>query len=124
MSDHETTLDQSTAVDQPRISYEAVALVLIFIASILLHLTRLGDMAMHHDESIHAWVSWRFFTGAGPFTCAGDRSSDLYCYDPVYHGPSLYIFTFISYFLFGDGEWQARLPQALAGIGLTASVLW
>ena len=42
MSDHETTLDQSTAVDQPRISYEAVALVLIFIASILLHLTRLG----------------------------------------------------------------------------------
>jgi len=124
MSDHETTLDQSTTVDQPRISYEAVALVLIFIASILLHLTRLGDMAMHHDESIHAWVSWRFFTGAGPFTCAGDRSSDLYCYDPVYHGPSLYIFTFISYFLFGDGEWQSRLPQALAGIGLTASVLW
>ena len=124
MSDHETTLDQSTAVDQPRISYEAVALVLIFIASILLHLTRLGDMAMHHDESIHAWVSWRFFTGAGPFTCAGGRSSDLYCYDPVYHGPSLYIFTFITYFLFGDGEWQSRLPQALAGIGLTASVLW
>lgn len=124
MSDHETTLDQSIAIDQPRISYEAVALVLIFVASILLHLNRLGDMAMHHDESIHAWVSWRFFTGAGPFTCAGGRLSDLYCYDPVYHGPSLYIFTFISYFLFGDGEWQSRLPQALAGIGLTASVLW
>ncbi|MCX6014930.1 MAG: TIGR03663 family protein [Chloroflexales bacterium] len=124
MSNLETTFDQSTAVDKPRISYEAVALVLIFIASILLHLTRLGDMAMHHDESIHAWITWRFFTGAGPFTCAGARSSDLYCYDPVYHGPSLYILTFISYFLFGDGEWQARLPQALAGIGLTASVLW
>jgi predicted membrane-bound mannosyltransferase len=67
-------------------SYEAVALVLIFIASILLHLTRLGDMAMHHDESIHAWITWRFFTGAGSFTCASGRSSDLYCYDPVYHG--------------------------------------
>lgn len=124
MSEQSTTHDQSLSIDQPRISLDVVALVLIMVASILVHLTRLGDMAMHHDESIHAWISWRFFTGAGDFTCAGGRVAETYCYDPVYHGPSLYIFTVISYFLFGDGEWQARLPQALAGIGLTLSMLW
>lgn len=123
MSEQSKTPNQPV-LDQPRISLDVVALVLIFVASVLIHLTRLGDMAMHHDESIHAWISWRFFTGSGDFTCAGGRVSTTYCYDPVYHGPSLYIFTVISYFLFGDGEWQARLPQALAGIGLTLSMLW
>lgn len=124
MSEQSRTHDQPVLIDQPRISLDVVALVLIFVASVLVHLTRLGDMAMHHDESIHAWVSWRFFTGSGDFTCANGRMASTYCYDPVYHGPSLYIFTVISFFLFGDGEWQARLPQALAGIGLTLSMLW
>ncbi|MFN5927421.1 MAG: flippase activity-associated protein Agl23 [Roseiflexaceae bacterium] len=124
MSEQTKTHDQPLVVDQPRITLDVVALVLIFVASVLVHLIRLGDMAMHHDESIHAWVSWRFFTGSGSFTCAAGRVAETYCYDPVYHGPSLYIFTVISYFLFGDGDWQARLPQALAGIGLTLSMLW
>ena len=108
----------------PWLSWEGLAFALIVCASVLVHFARLDMMAMHHDESIHAWLSWRFFTGAGGFTCAGGRVADTYCYDPVYHGPSLYVFTIISYFLFGDGDWQSRLPQALAGIGLTLSVAW
>jgi uncharacterized protein (TIGR03663 family) len=78
-------------------------------------------MALHHDESIHAWSSWRLYTGAGGFNCAGGRVAASYCYDPVYHGPSLYLLTALSYFLFGDGNAQARLPQAIAGILLVAS---
>ena len=116
------TLDRQLSL--PQITWEGIAFVLILIASVLLHVVQLGSMAMHHDESIHAWVSWRFLTGAGGFTCAGGLTSSTYCYDPVYHGPTLYMLTFVSFFLFGDGDWQARLPEALAGIGLTLSTLW
>jgi uncharacterized protein (TIGR03663 family) len=82
-------------------------------------------MALHHDESIHAWMSWKFFTGqGGGFRCANGQNFNTYCYDPVYHGPSLYVFTLISYFLFGDGDAQARYPQALSGVLLVASCWW
>jgi uncharacterized protein (TIGR03663 family) len=104
---------------------EIAAYAVLFLASIVLHLWQLDAKAMHHDESIHAWISYRFFTGMGQFNCAGHnevagviRQADTYCYDPVYHGPTLYFATILSYFLFGTGDAQARLPMALAGIGL------
>lgn len=112
------------SIELSRIGWEHVAFAVVVIISVLVHVVRLGEMAMHHDESIHAWLSWRYFMGDGTFTCAGGRTAQSYCYDPVYHGPSLYIFTLVSYFLFGDGEWQARLPQAIAGIGMTISIWW
>jgi uncharacterized protein (TIGR03663 family) len=101
-----------------RIDPELVAYGLLFLLSIFMHFLLLGQMAMAHDESIHAWMSWKFFTGRGGFNCAGGRSAATYCYDPVYHGPTLYFLTLASYFLFGDGNATARLPQTLAGIAL------
>jgi uncharacterized protein (TIGR03663 family) len=109
-------------IDLTRLNLEVLAFVAIVALSVIAHLYGLGRMALHHDESIHAWMSWKFFTGSGGFTCFGGRTANTYCYEPTYHGPSLYIFTLVSYFLFGDGDWQARLPQALAGIGMVASV--
>jgi uncharacterized protein (TIGR03663 family) len=109
------------AIDMSRVNLEVVAYIVVIALSLLAHLWGLGNMAMHHDESIHAWMSWKFYTGQGDFSCAGGGTSDTYCYDPIYHGPSLYILTLFSYFLFGDGDAQARLPMALAGVGLVAS---
>ena len=106
------------------VSWEVVAYLTIIALSVISHLWGLGTMAMHHDESIHAWSSWRFYTGAGSFSCWGGATAPTYCYDPVYHGPTLYLFTLVSYFLFGDGEAQARLPMAVAGIGMVASAWW
>ncbi len=116
------------------LTWETAAYTLIVIASIVAHLWALDRMAMHHDESIHAWSSWRLYSGAGAFSCwngldeqgnaRGGRFHETYCYDPVYHGPSLYYLTALSYFLFGDGDAQARLPMALAGIGMTLSAWW
>lgn len=130
-SDHNTGVphaarasNRDRTIEFSGIGWEHVAFAVVVIISFLAHIAHLGTMAMHHDESIHAWLSWRYFTGDGSFTCAGGRTAQSYCYDPVYHGPSLYVFTLLSYFLFGDGEWQARLPQALAGIGMTISVWW
>ncbi|MDW8145114.1 MAG: TIGR03663 family protein [Roseiflexaceae bacterium] len=103
------------------LSSDVLLFALLLVASVIAHLYGLGRMALHHDELIHAWMSWKFYTGAGGFICWGGRVSATYCYDPVYHGPSLYVLTLFSYFLFGDGDMQARLPQAAAGIALVAS---
>ncbi|GAB4114274.1 MAG: TIGR03663 family protein [Roseiflexaceae bacterium] len=108
-------------LDLSRINTELLAFVVVVLLSIIAHFYGLGKMALHHDESIHAWMSWKLFTGVGGFTCYGGRLAATYCYEPTYHGPSLYIFTTLSYFLFGDGDWQARIPQAVAGIGMVAS---
>lgn len=122
------------AVDLSRLNWEVAAYILIVALSVIAHLWGLDRMAMHHDESIHAWSSWRLYTGAGAFNCwngldengqaRGGLSAPTYCYDPVYHGPSLYFLTALSYFIFGDGDAQARLPMALAGIGMVASAWW
>lgn len=112
------------AIDLSRINLEVAAYLVIVALSVVAHLWGLGAMAMHHDEAIHAWSSWRFYTGQGGFTCWGGVVAPTYCYDPVYHGPSLYVLTALSYFLFGAGDAQARLPMAVAGIGLVASCWW
>ncbi len=111
-------------VDLSRLNWELLAYALLIGASLLAHLWGLGQMAMHHDESIHAWSSWRLFTGAGGFSCWGGRTAPTYCYDPVYHGPSLYYLTSLAYFLFGDGDAQARLPMAIAGVLMVVSSWW
>lgn len=110
------TLDRTWRID--RNALEVLLYGLLLLVSIGLHLWQLGAKAMHHDESIHAWMSYKFFTGSGGFSCWGGRQAPTYCYDPVYHGPTLYILTLLSYLLFGVGDAQARLPQALAGIAL------
>lgn len=105
-----------------RINLEVLAYAALALLSLGLHLWGLGKMAMHHDESLHAWFSWKFFTGRGGFTCGlGTTFSDTYCYNPTFHGPTLYLLTYVSYFLFGVSEATARLPMALAGVGLVAS---
>jgi uncharacterized protein (TIGR03663 family) len=106
------------------LTWDVAAFALIMVASVVAHLWGLGRMALHHDESIHAWSSWRLYAGAGGFNCWGGRSAPTYCYDPVYHGPSLYYLTALAYFLFGDGDAQARLPMAVAGILMVASTWW
>jgi len=76
-----------------------------------LHLWRLEVRSFHHDESIHAALSWDLAN-------KGD-----YRYDPTYHGPLLYQLTALSYRLFGDSDFTARLPVALAGL-LMVFVAW
>ena len=74
------------AVNLSWLSWELIAYLALVVLSVISHLWGLGTMAMHHDESIHAWSSWRFYTGAGSFSCWGGATAPTYCYDPVYHG--------------------------------------
>jgi uncharacterized protein (TIGR03663 family) len=78
----------------------------LMVLSAALHLFQLGDRTYHHDEAIHAHGSWVLLT------------EGRYQYDPTYHGPLLYYLSTASFALFGDSDFTARLPVALAGVSL------
>jgi len=79
--------------------------------AIALHLVGLGDRTYHHDEAIHAKLSWDL------------AERGVYAYDPTYHGPVLYYMTALTYLLLGDSDLTARLPIAFAGVAMVA-VAW
>jgi len=127
---HQTTAPSRSILDRRfgigSLNLELLLYGLLFVCSIGLHLWQLDHKAMHHDESIHAWMSYKFYSGTGSFDCADPDWTDqtpppqsaTYCYNPVYHGPTLYMLTLLAYLLFGAGDAQARLPMAAAGIAL------
>jgi uncharacterized protein (TIGR03663 family) len=84
--------------------------ILVFAVAVFTRLYILGVRPYHHDESIHAFFSWKV-TQDG----VGD-----YKYDPVYHGPLLYYATALTLRLFGDSDFTARLSPVLFGLGVLA----
>ncbi len=83
----------------------------LLVLSAGLHLAVLGQRTFHHDESIHAQLSYDL------------ARAGSYHYDPTYHGPLLYYLTAGTYLVAGDSDFTARLPIALAGI-LMLGVAW
>jgi uncharacterized protein (TIGR03663 family) len=78
--------------------------LLILLAATATRLWDLGSRSYNHDEAIHAWESWRLYTGQG------------YVHDPPYHGPFLYHATAFIFFLFGDSDYTGRLSAAMFSI--------
>lgn len=92
------------------LSLEHCAYIAVFAIAVFTRLYLLGVRPYHHDESIHAFFSWRI-TQAGP----GD-----YQYDPVYHGPFLYYASALAMRLFGDSDFTGRLSAVAFGLGIVA----
>lgn len=108
-----------------KLSIEQAAYIALFVIATLLCTINLGVRPYHHDESIHAYYSWKV-TQQG----VGD-----YRYDPVYHGPVLYYssaavlwvaemvaggltrlgFTGVGT---GDSDFTGRLSAVLFGLGV------
>jgi uncharacterized protein (TIGR03663 family) len=78
---------------------------LMFIG-LVLRFWDLGAKAFHHDESLHAFYSWRLFDGQG------------YVHDPMMHGPLLFELNALTYLLFGASDFTARLVPALFGVAI------
>ncbi|HSL18051.1 MAG TPA: flippase activity-associated protein Agl23 [Methylomirabilota bacterium] len=74
--------------------------------SAVLHLWQLGDRSYHHDEAIHAQLSYEL------------AFEQRYRYNPTFHGPVLYMATAATFLAAGDSDFTARLPAAAAGIAL------
>ena len=83
------------------VAYAAIMLFIVFT-----RLWSLGPRGYSHDESIHAWESWKLVTGQG------------YSHNPTYHGPFLYHVTALLFALFGHNDLTGRLSPALFGIAL------
>jgi uncharacterized protein (TIGR03663 family) len=82
----------------------------LLLLNALTHFVGLGDRAMSHDESIHAYYSWEL------------AENGSYRHDPTYHGPLLYNLDALVFILVGDSDATARLVPALAGLFLIALV--
>ncbi len=106
------TANQTPSVlDRPLIgkfTVEQVLYVVIFLVAVFLRTYELGVRPYHHDESIHAFFSWKI-TQSG----LGD-----YRYDPVYHGPVLYYSSALAMWLFGDSDFTGRLSAVTFGLAV------
>ena len=79
--------------------------------NLVTHVALLGERAMSHDESMHAFYSHELAT-RGEFR-----------HDPMMHGPYLFHSTALVFLLLGESDLTARLLQAMLGVGLVP-VLW
>jgi len=102
-----------SVLDRPVIgtfTLERCVYVAVFAIAVFTRLYILGVRPFHHDESIHAFFSWKIM----------HDGVSSYVYDPVYHGPLLYYATALAMRLFGDSDFTARLSAAVFGLGLVA----
>jgi len=103
-------LDRPLFSDLP-ITWWHVALVGLAAFIVFTRLWDLSSRGYSHDESIHAWESWKLVTGQG------------YRHNPVYHGPLLYHYTALLFALFGHSDFVARLGTSLVGVAIALSPL-
>ncbi|HYW90367.1 MAG TPA: flippase activity-associated protein Agl23, partial [Chloroflexota bacterium] len=78
----------------------------LMLLGLVLRVWGLGAKALHHDESLHAFYSWRLYDGEG------------YAHDPMMHGPLLFELNALAYLLFGASDFTARLVPALLGTAI------
>ena len=88
-----------------------IVLAIVAVAAAL-RFWDLGLKAIHHDESLHATYSWYF-----------SRLAPIYKHDPLMHGPFQFHAMALVFKLFGDSDYTARIPAALADTALVATPL-
>ncbi len=89
-----------------RLDWEIAPYLLLAAIALGMRLWDLGSGAISHDESLHAFYSWRLYQGEG------------YEHMPMMHGPFQFFGTALSFSLFGDSDFTARLLPALFGTAL------
>jgi predicted membrane-bound mannosyltransferase/DNA-binding beta-propeller fold protein YncE len=105
-------LDRPISSLIPRLNVETLLIILILVLAVFSRLYILGARTMSHDEVNHEVPSYELYQGQG------------YAYDPVTHGPLQFHLIALSFFLFGDTDFTARLPHALLSIATIAFVLF
>jgi uncharacterized protein (TIGR03663 family) len=107
-----TWLDRPLFPFWPRFTIYHLIIVLILTATVLSRFVLLGERVMSHDEVNHVVPAYTFYQGGG------------YRYDPVTHGPLQFHLITLSYTLFGDSDFSARIPNAVFGIAVVALALF
>ncbi len=94
-----------------KFNWETIIFVVLLILGIFSRFYDLESRVMSHDETSHVYFSWRLEQGMG------------YQHDPVTHGPMQFHLVALSYFLFGDNDFTARIPAAIFSIA-TIAFMW
>lgn len=107
------TVKRRNLLDTPLLSlitinWETILFVVILLAAAAMRFTGLSLRSFSHDGSIHASWSHDLYAGHG------------YSHNPTYHGPFLYHFTALLFFLFGDTDVTALASPAIFGLILVA----
>ena len=97
-------LDKPVFKSLPNFTIEHLLISLILLLTVVSRLADLGERVMSHDEVNHVVPAWGLYQGQG------------YIHDPVTHGPLQFPLMALSFFLFGDSDFTARLPHALFSI--------
>lgn len=97
--------------DTVKINWETILFALILILAVVTRFYDLGTRVMSHDESLHTYFSWVLYRGDG------------FSHTPLMHGPFQFLALALSYFLFGDSDFTARIPAVLFSIASIA-FLW
>lgn len=108
--------DQENWLDRPlfggaTLKWSVIIFIVVVLIALISRTAMLGSRVMSHDETSHVYFSWLLDQGRG------------YSHDPVTHGPLQFHLIAFSYFLFGDSDFSARLPHAIASI-LSVLFLW
>ena len=93
------------------LNIETTLWILILVLAVFSRFYILGARVMSHDENSHVYYSWRFFKGEG------------FSHDPLMHGPLQFHLLALSYFMFGDNDFTARVPAALFSVA-AIGFLW
>ena len=80
----------------------------LLLAAIVSRFAMLEPRVISHDEGQHVQMAWSLYRGEG------------YTPNPMTHGPFQIIAVAFSYFLFGAGDFSARVPAALFGVAAVA----
>lgn len=90
------------------LDWEKVLYLTMILVALATRVWGLGVRVQSHDESLHTKYSWNLYAGQG------------FQHTPLMHGPFLFHATAVSYFLFGDSDFTARLVVALIGVAVVA----
>ncbi len=83
--------------------WELAGYAVLMSTAAAMRLWDLGSRAMHHDESLHAYYSWRLAEGQG------------YEHLPMTHGPLQFEASAAIFYVLGDSDFTGRLLYALVG---------
>jgi predicted membrane-bound mannosyltransferase len=83
--------------------------ILLLVVAVVSRFYNLGERTISFDEVNHLIPSYSLYSGNG------------YQYDPLRHGPLQFHMIALSFVLFGDNDFTARIPAAV--LNLTAIVV-
>ncbi|MGD8457718.1 MAG: TIGR03663 family protein [Anaerolineales bacterium] len=92
-------------------NWETILFSLLILVAIATRFYNLDARVMSHDESLHTYYSWTYSKGQG------------FQHNPLMHGPLQFHLLAMIFSIFGDNDFTARIPAALASI-FSIGIIW